>query len=302
MMRLGAAEVSAADVSACQAWRGRDPEHERAWQRAQQISAKLGLIPSIIGLPTLARTHISRRAAIKILTLASASLPATLLALRSEALRTWVADARTATGERRNLTLPDATSVHLNTASALDVRFDDRQRLAILVSGEVLIQTSLDATVPARPFRLQTRHGVLRAIGTRFVVRQEERHTRVAVLDGAVEISPRKSPSGRILNAGKQTRFGDADIEASTTVEPDATDWTLGLLRARHMPLGEFLAELSRYRPGILRCDPAAAGLRISGFYQLSDTDAVLRALTDVLPIRIRRRSDWWVVVEATGA
>ena len=42
-----------------------------------------------------------------------------------------------------------------------------------------------------------------------------------------------------------------------------------GILSFSDKPLGEVIATLSRYRNGVLRCDPAVAGLRLSGTFPL---------------------------------
>ena len=52
-----------------------------------------------------------------------------------------------------------------------------------------------------------------------------------------------------------------------------------------------------RYRPGLLRCDPAVAPLRVSGAFQLHDTDAVLAALPATLPVSVRYRTSYWVTI-----
>lgn len=69
------------------------------------------------------------------------------------------------------------------------------------------------------------------------------------------------------------------------------------MLYAERMPLPDFVAELARYRPGILRCDPALAALTVSGAFQLDDTDAALRALAATLPLRVDTRSRYWVTL-----
>jgi transmembrane sensor len=61
------------------------------------------------------------------------------------------------------------------------------------------------------------------------------------------------------------------------------------MLVVNDMPLPDFLAELSRYRTGLLRCAPNAAGLRVSGAYPLADTDRVLNTLTRALPVQLQR-------------
>ena len=54
------------------------------------------------------------------------------------------------------------------------------------------------------------------------------------------------------------------------------------------MALADLLAALRVYRPGLLLWDDAIAGLRVSGVFPLDDTDRVLQALAQALPIQIR--------------
>lgn len=76
-------------------------------------------------------------------------------------------------------------------------------------------------------------------------------------------------------------------------------DWLSGVLRAEKMRLDDFISELDRYRPGLLRCDPAVAGLLISGAFQLRDTDQILHALSQTLPINVHYRTPYWVTITA---
>ncbi len=54
------------------------------------------------------------------------------------------ADYRTATGEIKPIVLSDGTQLVLNTASAVDVHYDDRQRLIRLHAGEISLITGRD--------------------------------------------------------------------------------------------------------------------------------------------------------------
>ena len=69
------------------------------------------------------------------------------------------------------------------------------------------------------------------------------------------------------------------------------------MLVASGMRLDRFLAELGRHRPGLLHCDPAIAGLRVSGTYPLADTDRVLDMLRTTLPVEIRFMTRYWATV-----
>ena len=71
------------------------------------------------------------------------------------------------------------------------------------------------------------------------------------------------------------------------------------MISAHNMRLEDFLAELGRYRNGLLRCSEAVAGLRVSGIYQLDDTDQVLKLVAQSLAIDVTYRSRYWVTVSA---
>jgi len=321
---LNSGEATAADQRRCAQWRAADPVHEAAWLRAERINLKFQMLPSELAMPTLGRqVRSDRRAAIKTLAVLLVAAPAGWWGWHLASAYPWLADHRTQTGERRDVLLPDGTRLTLNTASAVDVAYDGAKRLLRLRAGEILIETAPDAVAsshPAyRPFLVQTQAGTVRALGTRFVVRQfdegdawrmpgqggsvsnaEQARSQVAVLDGAVEIRPAENRDRiLVLRAGQQTVFTAAAVDAPGMLAPQADDWSRGILRATNMRLADFLAELARYRPGVLRCDPAVADLQISGVFQLRDTGPVLDSLPQALPVAVHYRTRYWVTVGA---
>lgn len=293
---------SAEDIAACKRWRSADPEHERAWQRAQRINEKFGIVPPEVGLPALGRkVRVDRRRAIKTLLVLMMAAPVGYASYRYAPWIALSADYRTAKGERREIVLADGSRVHLGTDTSIDVVFDGRQRLLRLHGGEIEVSTGSDSGQSTyRPFIVQTMHGHIRALGTRFVVRRDEGapNTRVSVIEHAVEIRPQAASDKRIvLNAGQQTRFTEQGIAAIEMADPHVADWVNGVLFANKMRLDEFAAELNRYRPGLLRCDPAVADLRITGAFQLDNTDNILNALPDTLPVEVLFRTRYWVTI-----
>lgn len=296
--RLQEAEASEADQRACAAWRAADPMHETAWQRAQQVSGMLGGVPGKLAHATLQRSHVeSRRHAVKALALLVVAGGAGWQGWRSEPVRLRLAQYSTRIGERRQVQLADGTAVHLNTATGINTQLDAKQRLIELEAGEVLIQTGKGqaaAGQPARPLVVATRHGQLQPLGTRFIVRQSADDTQLAVLEGAVEITTREGEQ-RVIEAGWQTRFNDHAIMPPSTVLANADSWTRGILHAREMRLADFAAELARYRQGIVRCAPDVAELKISGAFQVADTDQVFASLPMVLPVKVSYLTRYWV-------
>jgi len=73
--------------------------------------------------------------------------------------------------------------------------------------------------------------------------------------------------------------------------------WARGILAVENIRLDEFAAELARYRPGIVRCDPAVAHLRITGAFQLNDTEAVLLNVIHLLPVDVVYRTRYWATL-----
>lgn len=285
--------VSTADRDACARWRAAAPEHERAWQKAQRVQAQLGLLPRRLALGTLNRER--RQAMKQLLTLAIVA-PLGYVAYRQVMPAAAYA---TAVGEHRRLELADGTVLELNTDTAIDLAFDPEQRLITLLRGEILVDSGADAQSPRhRPLRVASRQGLMEALGTRFVVRQHDGTTQLAVLEGAVRITPTQGPQTTV-EAGQQKVFdGRGQGPVSAAREQDSL-WTRGRLIADEMPLGEFLGELGRYRPGWLRCHPEVARLPISGAFQLGNTDAILAALPATLPVRVEFRTRYWVTVSA---
>lgn len=298
LVRLNSGQARPADRQALAAWRAQDAAHEAAWQRAERLSRTFGAVPAGLGMPVLAqaeRTTVNRRAALRVLALVGTVAPAAYLGWRHMPWQQWTAEHRTATGEQRSVTLADGSEVLLNTASALDVVFDATERLLRLRAGEVLVTTAKDSA--ARAFRVETPGGWLRALGTRFAVRLVNEDTvHLAVTEGAVEITPRHGAQ-RVVQAGEQCRFTAAGIQAPVALGEQALAWVQGVLYADGMRLDDFAAELARYRPGVVRCDPAVAGLRISGAFQLQDTEYILAMLRETLPVQVVTRTRYWVTL-----
>ena len=305
LVRLHDNGVTEEDRRACERWRQSDPAHARAWERAQALVAKLGALPPELARPALGRpVRAARRAAAAKVAALLALGPSGWLAWRVADAGGWAAEHRTATGEQRVLQLPDGSRVTLNTASAVDVRFDAAQRLLVLRAGEILVATAPDPAEVHRPLRVATREGVLQALGTRFTVRQDAGRTRLAVLEGAVRITPSRGDGGTVLSAGQQTGFGERLVDVPLPRDASGTAWTHGMLLADGMRLADFTAELARYRPGLLRCDPAVAGLRISGAFPVADTDRVLTMLVSTYPVdaATRLRGHWVTLVPRSAS
>lgn len=287
-----------------QDWLAADAGHRQAWARVEAISDGVAIAresPQAASAALHAASLVrQRRKLLKAMALAAVTVGAGWQVARQESVQTLVAGLgaahRTGTGESRQVVLADGTRLWLDTDTVLDEQYDDSQRLLVLHRGVILVQTHADTAHPARPFIVHSRQGAMRALGTRFAVRQYHGNTELGVSQGRVEITPFDAPA-RVIAAGEQTRFTRHAIAAAEALEPARQAWTQGMLIAEDMPLAQFLAELSRYRPGHLGCDPAIAGLRVVGAFPLRDTGQALAMLEAALPVRVKFTLPWWVTV-----
>jgi transmembrane sensor len=300
-LREGATD---ADRAGFERWRQAQPAHELAWQRLSALTRDVALGVTEAGSGVAGRTLRqapliqSRRNAIRwMVSAAGMGLAAWAVGERGT-IRRLTADLRTGTGERRVLTLPDGARLELNTGSAVDLRYTASHRELVLREGEILVTTAQDPQ--GRPFTVRTRSGVLTPVGTRFLVRDldDGRAMRVAVLEGAVDVrglGPADAP--RRVPAGEQADFSPGVGVVAGPLAPATTAWLNGMFIADELPLSDFLRELGRYRPGLLNCSDAAGALRVVGAFPLADTDKVLAMLQEVLPVRVRHYTRYWVTV-----
>lgn len=303
LVHLHAGEVSHADRQAIEQWRGRSAQHAQAWQRAEALLGDFRSVPAGLAVQTLRnvdrRKGLARRQLLNRLGLVLLGGPVAWAAWQELPWQVWNADLQTATGEQKKQQLPDGSQLLLNTATAVNIAFSEQQRVIRLVRGEVLITTASDPR--SRPFKVQTAQGSIRALGTRFSVRELPGRIQVAVTEGSVALAPNAMAGESIVKAGEEVWFSAARVSPAQTLPNGALSWENGMLLAQGMRLSEVLDELSRYRPGLLRCHADAADLRVSGALSLRDTDASLRLLQDTLPIEVSRMTPWWVSVQARG-
>ncbi|QKV52199.1 FecR domain-containing protein [Comamonas antarctica] len=304
---LMSGEAGEAQHSQWRQWRQAHADHEAAWQHIESVTGRMKALapgPAYTALSSHGASggppSAARRRAKRALLWGGLAAGTGLVASRTAPWQASMADCRSATGEQRSFALADGTQLMLNTGSAVNLRFNAAERRILLVAGEIMVATRHGPGQAAdpRPLWVETAEGSIRPLGTRFTVRQHSGHTDVAVLESAVEISARGAfGSPRVLQAGEQTRFTREAVEPPGPADEQAHAWTRGQLLADEQRLGDFLAELARYRPGLLRADPQIAGLRLSGVFPLADTDRILATLPSVLPVRVQWRTRYWATV-----
>ena len=308
--------------SGFETWKNADPRHAAAVARMQGLIDQTQLLrrdastaspaaPAHAAL-TLLRTTGRKQGRVK---RAGAALAMALVL----AFPAWItlqnyppayltADLHASTGQWKTHTLADGTRVTLKNASAVNLRFDAQRRRLELVRGEILVEVAHDA---ARPFVVETAHGSIRALGTRFVVGREDRDTVLTMLESRVLVQTTSQATaatgtggaaGTVVHAGQRLHIGTHTLGPIEDIDSRSIEdaWKFHQLVVQNRPLPEVLDELDRHRPGHIRYDRAQLeGIRVSAVLPLNDTDRALQLLVDSLPmLRVRTLTSYLVTVD----
>lgn len=286
LMEFGGNEFDSAGL---QRWRDSSAHHEAAWQKAQRLRQRFAGVPPSLGMATLDRPALPRRAVLKRALGVVALVPTAWMLGRTLPLDAWRADLHTAIGEQRRWSLVAGSLLQLNTDSA--VNLDLKARRLVLVQGEMSLKVS-----GVTPLAVQAPYGLITVSRGEVCVRLGERGCQVSVVSGSARLHPLQGPV-LSLEEGQQASLHAAGAGPVTRVDLTQPGWRDGVLVAQNQPLGDFLRELGRYRPGVLRWDDALESLRVTGSFRLENTDKILALLSASLPLDVQMRTRYWVTL-----
>jgi transmembrane sensor len=195
-------------------------------------------------------------------------------------------------GEQLSRRLADNSVLHLNTDTALTVRYSKTERLIMLESGQAEFEVAHDAD---RAFRVIAGSAEVVDLGTRFDVRLEPGSTVVTVVEGRVAVglldsSRNHSPRVVQLGANQQIRVTEATGPA-TPIAVDAqrtTSWLHRQIAFDHEPLERVAAEYNRYTSKPIEiATPALKNLQISGVFATDDPEAFIAFLRSLKGVRV---------------
>jgi len=293
VVKLTSGEATPADAEALRAWRRQSRQHDaayrdatRLWQLSGEAACPIPLAAQPLGTPS--RRPSSRRVFLRRTALAAGiagvAAVGSFLAL-GPSVPALLADHRTTTGVRRRLDLPDGSVAHLNTQTALSVRFDGATRHVDLHAGEALFAVQPDAR---RPFTVLAAGGSITAVGTVFAVRRAGAQVVVTCVEGSIDVASGAMGALARLAAGRQIAYGPTGLERAMVADVrHETAWRDGLLMFRDEPLDHVVGELNRYRPGrIILANRELADRRVTGVFHLERLDEALRQIEHTLNLQ----------------
>jgi transmembrane sensor len=223
----------------------------------------------------------------------------------------------TASGELKQVTLPDGSKVTLGAKTEIAVHYGHCMRTILLNNGEALFDVEHD---PKCPFTVIAGDGAITAVGTEFSVRRTLDRVTVQVAEGAVSVRPRDAlasvawpkatevsdiswPDAKLAQGQEVTYRGN---QSRTPVESEdsrvATEWLDGRREYHHEPLAYLIADINRYVDEPIEMDPSVGELQFSGLVYESQVKTFLQDLEIIFPVKVSRTAQNHILIQARDA
>lgn len=267
---------------------------ERAWRLTGQVSGH-PLIHAAIDEARArgaARRSRKRGPSSAVIIGAAAGLVVTALALGLMGARLRGSLYTTDIGEQRLIQLADGSKIRLDAASKIRVRFDRGARRIRLEDGRAFFDVAHD---PTRPFIVDAGQASVRAIGTRFDVRQDVGVTRVTLVQGRVEVRGlvHDNAAPVQLQAGQQVVAGQVVSTPRAADVGAATSWISGQIVFHAVPLRQAIVEINRYSRRPVALDPDYQGeAPVTGIFDAGDVQAFTSSVGALRGLTVKPQAD----------
>ena len=327
--RVRLAEAGMDSSESLEAWLAADPTHRDAWVQVNgpwELIGEHATAPELMAMrrDALSRAHRQGRARWsgrprRGRLLAAVASFAVIVAC-GIGVYMWNAQRgdvyRTASGERRVVTLEDGSKISLDARSEVRVRYTGDARRLELLGGQARFDVAHDSQ---RPFSVRARDQLVIATGTAFNVDMVGSTVLVTLIEGRVEVlegigtpyvavSPKTDgiavdkPQRQVLTAGEQLRVAPDAMPVVTTVDVDrAVAWESGHLVFSDEPLSSVVARINRYAALPVEVDPDIGKLRISGVFRTDDLGTFIDTVTRYLPVVATVRDDGGITLHHRG-
>jgi len=187
-----------------------------------------------------------------------------------------------ARGGRESVSLTDGSQLELNSGACVSTEIAAQKRTVKLESGEAIFQVAHN---PRLPFVVEAGPISIVDIGTKFDVSRTGFSTRVAVIEGAVQI-PSRGTNPPPLTALQLMDVPDDPGQARVRKHITPSDlermtaWARGDVVFDNQPLREVIDEFARRQNiQVEFAEPGIGEVRISGEFHATDVESFLRLL-----------------------
>ena len=293
----------AGQQSELEAWLSEDPRHLGAYLKVQAALAKVERLGAAAqrlkerqtGRAVLVSTLLHKRRRFVLAGTVAACFAVIAIFGAVWNANRYEAAYVTAVGQTKRASLPDGSSMLLNTDSQVTVHYNLFARDISLNRGEVLCDVAKNKR---RPFVVTAANLQVRAVGTSFAVSNlVGRPLTITVREGVVEISSPRILNAIAVRAGSRA-IGQEDGQfALESLPPEqlANDlaWLEGHIFFRRQTLASAATEFERYSmTRIVVDDPVVAQRTVTGTYVATDPAGFAKAVAVLLDLKVNSKGN----------
>ncbi|MFS0828791.1 FecR domain-containing protein [Pseudomonas phoenicis] len=196
-------------------------------------------------------------------------------------------------GERRTVRLSEGSTLHLDSASAMNLDLRGRVRHLQLVQGQVSLEVNLDG----RELDVQVGEARIQVFGTRLLIARHADHDEVQVLNGKAVVQ--QNGEQRLVSTGERLTFDGQGLYQAEKIDTKTADaWRQGHLIAKDLPLGRVLERLASYQGQRLwLLDEQTAHRQVSGDFDLDRPADTLQRLAADQRLQLHDVLGQWLLV-----
>lgn len=205
----------------------------------------------------------------------------------------------TPNGQQKTLTFSNGAKIVMNNNSAMSYSIGKKSDHAIrvnMMAGEAFFsdKRSAGGTAGHRIFTVTTPDGVVKDIGTEFVVTVKKSGSRVVLQNGHVRIETvnnGKRVRQYDMKKGEMVIFKKAHILKKETVNPTFyTAWATGFMQFNHTTVREFARYVEkRFKVKVVITNPELDNVTMDGAVYFRSLERLVRAVSDATQIPVYR-------------
>lgn len=213
---------------------------------------------------------------------------------------------KTSDNEQKTLRFSNGAKVVLNRNSTLtySLQKSGTNTINVTLEGEAWFDVESSASLKKPAFEVSTPDGIIRDIGTEFLVTVQDQQSRVILQEGIVEVHSAKKLANQDLKGGEKFRikkgemveFTNSEIIQRKNVNPTFyTSWATGFMQLEKTSLEdlEYYIEQQFDVDVIVRdSNSELRDISLDGTVYFRSLDELIRSISEVIEIPISRSVD----------
>ncbi|NBB76741.1 MAG: hypothetical protein GVY02_05120 [Bacteroidetes bacterium] len=207
-------------------------------------------------------------------------------------------------GQHKTLQFSNGSKVILNSHSTLTYRtgVPGSSTIEVILDGEAWFEADPDDDQAQPAFAVTTPDGVIKDIGTKFLVTVENGLSRIVLQEGVVEVEPAAEENAAPssvgysfqVKKGEMVEFRKAEIITKKTVNPTFySSWATGVLVLAQSGVKEFAEYVEeRFDVNVELSQSNLEDFRLNGTVYYRSLDELMRSVSEVIGIPVYRSAD----------